>query len=430
MKTILKVIILFLIVFSFRIPYFYNTAVLSAVISIVYYFFSTKSIPFSQFKSWYVITLFVGTLLIIFADLLVFTLHEEYSFLLHQKRLFLVLFMLFALVLALPIMIEGKEDHAFEEAARVICYVFALQGAIHLTGFLYNPFGEYIISIQAMDRIDVDAAVHRNIARFRFYALSGSVFFELPSAYGVACIMFFRLQIIKGQKFISGYPAFIVLFLLIAGISLSGRTGFIGLFFGLFYFLIFAPNLTWTKNFQKWVVSVVVILIAFNLLTPKQRNAFYNDLFPFAFEAYYNLRDKGALSTGSTDVTMQVHYYPLKNETILWGHGTSSDELPFYEHTDAGYMMLLIYGGIFWLLAISIYQILYFIKPLSIANIRGTPEGKRDFWFFMLLLIYMFVLEYKGGALGLQYQTEVLFIFVGAAYLAKHYYRLDNEYSD
>jgi hypothetical protein len=429
MKTILKVIILFLIVFTFKIPYFYNTVVLSAVISIAYYFLSSKSIPFSQFKSWYVITLFVGYILIIFIDLLIITLHKEYAYTIHQKRLFLVLFMMFALVLALPIMIEGKEDHVFEEAAKIICYTFALQGAIHLTGFIYNPFGEFIISLQPPEYMEaVNRAGHANIARFRFYALSGSIFFELPSAYGVAAIMFFRLQLIKGQKYISGYSAFIVLFLLVAGISLSGRTGFIGFFLGLFYFLVFAPKLAWTKNLQKWIVCVVVLFIAFNLLSPKQRNAFYDDLFPFAFEAYYNWRDKGTFSTGSSDVTMKVHYYPLRSETVLWGHGTGA-VFAGYEWTDAGYMDALIFGGIFWLLALSVCHSLYFIKPLSIANARGTPEGKHDFWCFMALFVYIFILEYKGSALALQYHTVILYLFVGTTYLIRHYYREDHGYS-
>jgi hypothetical protein len=339
------------------------------------------------------------------------------------------MFMMFATVYAFPIFIEGKEKHAFEEMAKIIGITFAVQGAIHLTGFIHKPFGEMIINMcgHHEEYLKADMA---NIKKYRYMACSGSIFFELPGAYGAASIILFRLLLIKGQRYIYGYGPMIVIFFIIAGICLTGRTGFIGFFMGLAGYLFFVPKNFpgWNKNLKRWGIFVAVCGIIYGgFLSPKQREDFTEDLLPFAFEAYYNWRDHGKFKTGSSDVTMEVHYYPLRSETWLHGHGRSSDTTPGYYHTDAGYMDHLIFGGIFFLLALSLYQILYFIEPLSIANSRGTSESKRDFYFFMILMLHFFTIEYKGSALGIQHYTECLSLAAGLSYIIRHKYRLANE---
>ncbi|MDR2690920.1 MAG: hypothetical protein LBB73_01245 [Dysgonamonadaceae bacterium] len=428
MKTSLKVIILFLIVFNFRIPYFYDTAVLSVIISLLYYIIVRRSIPFYQFNSRYVVTILAATVAMICIVMLITVFHGRYDFTLYMKRFTLQLFMLFALATAYPLMIEGKEEQALEETLKIICYTFAWEGAIHLTGFIYNPFGEWLIRLLSEDRKIVDSYVSDYyIHRFRFYAMSGSVFFELPAAMGVACIVYFRLLLERGQKYMGYFISIVVLMLLLAGIMLSGRTGFIGLFTGLLYYIVFMSRSGWKKDIWRLVAASALLgFIFYSALSDKQKNDFNEQLLPFALEGYYNWKEYGTFFIRSADVTMDSHYFPLKAETIQKGHGVEAMSVPFYRHTDAGYMNALVFGGIFYLLALVAYQCLYFIKPLSLARLRVDANGRRrDFWFFTILLAYMFVMEYKGVALGSQHLTEVVFLFICSAYITQHYFRED-----
>jgi hypothetical protein len=328
------------------------------------------------------------------------------------------------MVFAMPIMFDD-ESNAFGDAMRVVCYAFALQGLIHLLGFLFTPIGDFIFSMKRPEFQDYVLNPANNIDKFRAYALSGSIFFELPAAYGVACIAFFRIQLMENKQ-IFGWRSYVIILLFIAGISLSGRTGFVGLFIGLALYILF----TWKKWADYWKIAwkialmlVVMVMTFYYVLTPKQRLSMNEELFPFAFEAYYNYRDYGTFSTASTDVLEESHYYPLKDETLLFGHGVTSRSTTFYRNTDAGYMEHIIFGGVFYLLCLIVFQALFFIRPLSIANSRMSGENRKDLIFFLFLFLYTFILEYKSMMMGTQHLTEVIFLYMGTAYIIRYYYR-------
>jgi hypothetical protein len=410
-------------------PYLYNSVVLADILALVYYIFVERKIPVTYFYSRYSIIILIGTVCITLIDLAITIFHGEYYFL-HQKRLILQFSMLVSFIFALPLFIKGKENKAIETISVILCYAFALQGLIHLAGFLHMPLGEWILSLKPEGFINFIENPEYNIDRFRGYALTGSVFFELPAAYGVVCIVFFRLQLIENQKYLSGIMAYIVFFLLIAGISLSGRTGFVGFFIGLFMYCFYSLRklYSFSKSIWKVLLGIMLALVFFYLLLPdKQRNALENDLFPFAFEVYYNFRDKGVFSTGSSDALLEWHYYPLENETLMIGHGNESGKISPYRSTDAGYMNVLIYGGILYLLSLLIYQYLYFAAPLYSVRRLDTNEERHDFMYFFLLFAYMLTLEYKANALGTQHITEVLFFAIGSTHMIKHYFSLEHE---
>ncbi|GHT53313.1 hypothetical protein FACS1894145_5340 [Bacteroidia bacterium] len=204
------------------------------------------------------------------------------------------------------------------------------------------------------------------------------------------------------------------------GIALSGRTGFIGFFIGLLLYLIFSwkNSSLILKNIGK-ILGVFILLLGvfYGVLNSKQRQGFIDDLFPFAFEAYYNYRDNGTLNTGSSDALISWHYYPIQSETLIFGEGADSDHSREYRHTDAGYMNNLIFGGVFYVLCLIIYQGLYFVVPMSLA--RGNPSRQKqiDLCCFLFLYAYMFILEYKSVTMGTQHITEVLLLYAGITYI-------------
>jgi hypothetical protein len=335
--------------------------------------------------------------------------------------------MLFALVYAFPILIEDKAN-AFEEASCLVCYAFALQGFIHILGFLIPGVGDFLYEMQPIELQKRVADPDQNLDRFRMYALTGSIFFELPAAYGVACILFFRLQLRNDQRYITGLKSYIICFLFIAGITLSGRTGFVGFFFGLSFYLFFRFKQISILLKNSWRIALAVILLVgvfYSFLPSKVRDSLTEEVFPFAFEAYYNYIGEGTVNTASSDV-LELHYYPLDTHTWLVGEGVMADESK-YGFSDAGYMNDLIFGGIPFFICLLIYQCFYFNRPFFIAGNDKTLEGRKDYLCLWVLFVYIFVLNYKSTSLGSLHIVEVLYLLVGFSYIIRQNYREDYE---
>lgn len=431
MDLLRKIVILFLIIFNFRIPVLYNSTVLCVILTSLYYIFIRKSIPFNYFFHRYNVRVLIGLVLICIVCLLVTFLHNEYEYTLF-KVLTLQLFMLCSLIFALPLLIdENNESTSFEQISVIVCYVFAVQGFIQLLGFLIPPFGDFLISMKPIGIQDavLDSAFD---VKFRGYALTGSPFFELPAGFGVAFILFFRILLTPDQKMITGYKKFVVFFLLLLGSILSGRTAYIGLLMGIIMSLFFLKNPIGLLLKFIWQAGIFVLLLIFVytfLLRPSQKHIFENYVMPFAFEFFYTYESTGEFKTGSTDVMIEQHYFKLPIETLMHGDGRYLGVDGFYyKNTDAGYMRSVLYGGIPFLLCLIIYQSLYFLRPIFMARSGGTRDDKMDLYCLLTLFLHLFILEYKGDAIGTQNIMEVLLLFIGTGYMVRHYWRKENEY--
>jgi hypothetical protein len=429
MKFALKVIILFLIVFNLRIPYFYNTVFFAVFITTLYYFYKKKSIPFTYFSYRYIVTVILATFGILLVVFLISTYHETEA-VGTTRRLLIQFSMLCALIYALPLFFERKTSEAYEDALLIIVCAFALQGFIHLMGYVIPPFGEFLISIKPQGFQDLLNDPKRNVDRFRGYAFSGTTFFELPSAYGAAFIVYIRLLLMKGQQYLVGYKSYIMLVLIVIGIMLTGRIGFVGIGIGLIFYFIFVPDpiLILSRIFKATVVFLPVILVVyFIVLSPWQQRELQTDILPYAFEFFYNFAETGRFGTWSSDVTFKAFYYPLRDETLLLGHGTENiySVLHMYPFTDAGYMKNLLFGGIPYLSCLIIYQFLYFSKPIFVSFQNRDSESKIDRYFFFCLFAHILAVHIKDLALGVQHLTEVLFLFVGISYMVKYYAKIE-----
>jgi hypothetical protein len=337
--------------------------------------------------------------------------------------------MLFTLILAFPILIEDRESNAFDWACQYICFAYAIQGAIHLTGFLVPPIGEFLVSIKPEELQDMLMDENHNIENFRGYALTGSLFFELPAGYGIAFILFIRILLMEGQQYITGYKSYLVFFFLCMGIILSGRTGFVGIAAGICLYFIFVPDpIVIAVNLIKKTFFFIpfLLIIYFYLLTPSQRMTFESAVFPFAFEAFYNMNESGEFRTGSTDATKNF-YFPIDDKTLLFGAGADvyGGRVPF-PATDAGYMRSVIYGGIPLLIILFIYQYLYFRIPLRLTGRFKTREDRIAFWCFLICFAYILVLHIKDTALGTLHSIESICLFMGSTYMIQYYRRLDD----
>jgi len=426
MKFFFKIVILFLIIFSWRIPYLYNTVFLAILITTIYYIFNNKTIPFTYFFQRHNAVILIGTVAIAFIIFIITLFHGTDIFCNIQKRMWVVFAMLWALIYIMPLLIEGKESTAFEEICVIICYVFAIQGLIHLTAYLYEPLGDFLFDMKPEGIKEKVLNARFNVARFRLYCLSGIVFVELVAAYGVAFILFFRLQISNSNHlYLRGWLRYAVLFFMIMGTSLAGRTGFVGLGLGLLYWFFFSNKqilIFLEQNFKNIILVVIAIVLAYNfLLTSTQRRMFNEEVFPFAFEWYFNYEEYGTLNVRSLEAT-EKHYYYLNDETLLKGHGETFERASFiYPPSDAGYMNNLIFGGIPYLVCLIIYQGLYFARPISLARRKNTFSNRADVALFLLFFFYILLLSYKTTAIGTIHIVETLLIAAGSAYVIQYY---------
>ena len=427
MKFFFKIVILFLIIFSWRIPYVYNTVFASMILVTAYYIISKKRIPFTYFFQRYVAVILICSVILAFIIFAFTVFHHTNVIAGVQKRVWVMLQMICAVIYALPIFIEGEESNPFDEMCVIICYVFAVQGLIHLTAYLYEPLGDFLFDMKPEGIKEKVLDPRFNVDRFRLYCLSGIVFVELVAAYGVAFILFFRLQLQGGHPYFNGWKQYVVLFFLIMGTSLAGRTGFVGLGLGLLLWFLFSYNRIFVflnKNIVSITVISILLLFSFNfLLSSQQRTMFNSELFPYSFEWFYNYRDYGTFSVVSLEATEQQHYFYLRDETLLKGHGEAFEYISnsIYPPTDAGYMNILIFGGIPFLICLIIYQSLYFLRPISIARKTNTYYNRIDAACFIILFIYIFILNYKTSALGTLHTVETLYIAAGSTYIIRSY---------
>ena len=424
MKFLFKVIILFLIVFNFRVPVLYNSAFVSIALCAFYYIKKRNSIPFTFFFQRYCTVILIGTVALAFIVSTISILHNMDILPVRGRRVWVEFMMLWALTFALPVLVEGKESTAFEELTVIICYAFALQGVISLIAYLYNPFAEFLLNFKedAIKEADAESTLDN---RFRFLNLSGIVLVELAAAYGVALVTFFWVQMNSDHSYMRGWKKYAVFFFIVLGTSFAGRTGFIGFLMGFGGWLFFSFQNIFVKikrNIGSLIIFILCILFAYNfLLTGNQRRSFDAELFPFAFEWYYNLRDYGKFSVASMEAT-PIHYFYLYDETLFKGEGIDAFAGGSrYHHSDAGYMNNLVFGGIPFFICLIIYQCLYTIPPIDISLKKNTRHNRISIGFFALLFIYIFIVEIKVTALGYMHIVEVLYLAIGSSYMMQKY---------
>lgn len=429
MKLAIRIIVLFLIIFRFRLPVLFDTTILAVVLSSLYYLVTRRALPFTYFLNRYVVTIVIGLLLLVWIVMFITVAHKAYDFFLLKIFGFQAI-MLVAVIYALPLLLEGDEEHAFETASLLVCYAFAIQGLIYLTGFFITPFGDFLISAKQESLRDTLLSPTSSQS-FRGYALAGTIFFELPAGVGITWILLFRLLTIKDQTYITGFKPYLMAILFFIESMFSGRTAFVGLLMAAAMGLLLVRNsfVFLLKSLAFVAVIAGLLTVAYTFVPAEQKRLLEQNIFPYAFEAWYTYEETGRVATSSSDVTIHDHYYRLPDRTLLCGEGKFAKKGGgFYGDTDAGYMRNALYGGIPYILCLIVYQWLYFRKPLTISHrFRRTKENYGDFLCLLTLFLYIFVLEYKGSALGIMNILEVLLFFICFSYMIRYYQREDTE---
>lgn len=209
---------------------------------------------------------------------------------------------------------------------------------------------------------------------------------------------------LKGMKIIR--YGFTFLFIAFVGILMS-RTTFIGILISLIF--LHLPN---QKNIarSKFLRFIYLILLLMVFSIPYIiSNAKYQRTFTFAFEAFINYKDAGTLSTQSSDALKESYYWPQSVKTYIIGDGYMSDPAHpeyYYMATDVGFLRLIYFGGIGYLL-------IWFSGTIAICKVVYNKIGKES-WFFLysiVLVTYLLIVNLKGLA---DFYNQLLLVFMVA----------------
>lgn len=274
----------------------------------------------------------------------------------------------------------------------VICSVIQVSTALLM--FVSPDFKELIISmIDPKDFLIEEILLFSN---FRLIGL-GSNPFVTGFTNGFSLILLsFLIKKNQNRKLLMIY---IVSFLLILVVgSMIARTTMIGGFISICNLMLWIKPVN-KINLNKLVLNILMYssLIFFLLIFIRSLDSGFvskiNDSFEYGFEALYNIKSGHGAQTESTNELKEMYFFPEKLSTYMIGDGYYADPynaLSYYMHTDAGYIRLLYYIGLFGL---SFYLA---IQILPIGYVYFNSQEKHLKQFCLLLMIFFLLLMIKG----------------------------------
>lgn len=219
----------------------------------------------------------------------------------------------------------------------------------------------------------------------------GQEFFGAVLNYSVALLVLVLLPSIKNSCIYKKKMLYMAILVLTAiAAILSGRTSFITivilLIFSIWYYkLSIKKVLLYSLSLLIFVFSFIFV---FKNYIDASRIVAITD---WAFEMFYS--DKiGFESTGSSEHLLSMWKTDFSYKTFLWGDGLFFTPLGFYKDVDVGYLRILFYGGIFYLIFVLLFET-YFVQ---LIYRRRLKEMK---YFLLLMSILFLVFNVKGIAL-------------------------------
>ncbi|MCE0846442.1 hypothetical protein LVQ79_12855 [Buttiauxella sp. A2-C1_F] len=391
MKKIIFTIILFMYIFSFKLPLI-NSTFYAAVISSVFLIFSTKNINLvavkiavNKFSMYIIYPLSLFTVIAACISLLHASSDLSYSFSLLKVVLYAVSF------IPIVILYYAWLGHGNNDISKIVYNVFFIQSLIIISCLINPMLREFVGYFQFEDAV----AVSERYNGIRGLALAGPQFFALACSY-IFVFIFIAHDFVHGKLSLK-YVSITIPIMLLATFSI-GRTALLG---AVVYFLIAV-----TSKINKLAINIKVIKslfiylflfgvgILYVMFNPALSELLFNNLIPFAFEFIIKYLDTGTASTTSTDI-LQNMYFPISDYTFLLGDGMYSavNGVGYYMGTDAGYMRPILFGGVFFFLMLAMHWLFSFCYGL------GVIYGR---YISFIILVVTLILQYKGEVIAVQ----------------------------
>lgn len=231
-----------------------------------------------------------------------------------------------------------------------------------------------------------DRSVEFAAYEFR-YSLDGFAAFSSASVFSFACLFCSYLVATTRKVNILQIACLIIM---VIGCFFYGRVSLVGMLLG-------SVLIVWTADSIGKTLQIIAIILIFifGLLTVLNMASQSNESLvvwqEWAFSIVKQLFVEKKVTDYSATHLVEDMYYMPEFLTILLGDGEYTNANgSYYGHTDAGFMRLILYGGILELLII--YSLLIYLARM-IARVSESVVFKK---FVFLATILFFVLEMKG----------------------------------
>lgn len=377
-------ILLFFIVFAFRVPLFYNSTILALFIIIICLFFFKTSkrntvFTFNIFKSNYFILLAMLYLLLIIIEYTYPILHATYDFS-KPGALYSQIFSIVVLYLLALLMIELKPNNEyFISSLKNIFIIFFIQCFFVMFCFLSKDFNSVIEIFRSPD--GTQYAEFGRYSGIKRLSLSGGQYFTLSAAWSIAIIFScIYMKVVKTKPI----KSFIILALMMFASMSAGRVSLVGVFFG---FGILSIGYIKNKILSFGLSLISITMVIFVIIN--YNYAFFEPYLKFAFEFYYNWQANGTFSTESTSILKSM-YFPITLNTFIFGDGMyMREDGLYYRFTDAGYMRQILFYGAFG----SALNIVIDVFKLYLINKFTFSKYKK---YIIVIGFSLFVIQIKG----------------------------------
>ncbi len=283
---------------------------------------------------------------------------------------------------------------AHKNITNYLILAFLYQTAIEWLAFISPSFKSLIYLTKEAETI----LIADRYSGIRGLSLAGSSFFGLAVAFGLMYILFFSDNITLFKR----HPMCRVFafFFLLTGTFFAGRTGLIGVALILLYFLYRIIFKNEKIKFKALIIPVSILIGLFLVfyfvsLTLAGENTFFKgilNLYNYVFEALFSaLRGNGLTTTSSSELFNEM-YFGISFKTFLIGDGYYTDPVTgaYYMATDAGYMRVILYGGLPALILLILFQ-------KKIFDFGKNHKSKLLF----VIWIFLFITQSKGEVIGM-----------------------------
>ncbi len=233
--------------------------------------------------------------------------------------------------------------------------------------------------------IILQVLIEREINTFiyRGYGVAENLTFTYPYILG-----FFVGYLLYFTKSVANYLLFIPL--LLAGIAINARIGFIPIF--LFLFLFLFRNIKF-GGILKIIIYSFILIIAIPKISVFKYFVGNKDWLLAFFTDFYNIftNSNNLMRGESTIRTIFTDFIILPKSTSGWifGHGTNLFLGQVEGNSDLGFIVQLFYGGITFVIALLCF--LFFIFRRLVLNFGAK------YWFTIIFIISLLIINTKGS---------------------------------
>lgn len=295
--------------------------------------------------------------------------------------------------------------------------VMVFQALIILVSMNFEMLRELIFSVSRFE--DSHRGIYNRYGGFRGLGLSGQVTYDLSVNLSLS-VMLIGYLIFKSNQLdilVNWYVVIIITVLMTSVISVTGRTGLIGIIMALFLYLFYFISISFTKKLIHLMIITVLLIAFIGLISIDLDSRLLNRIYDYVFEFYINSVSDGGVSTESTTLLWQMITTPMSSETMLYGDGywldTESNKF-YYKNVDSGYIRhILFYGMPLTLIIFTVFVCQFLYISLYKVNLNYIT-----LLFLSLLVMYFLIAEIKGDFIfGSGMNMKVLYIIVFSIYL-------------